>query len=119
MEKNQLNSETRVRCPGGGRKAQENKSTVVETFQTIIEPHVAEDPMNQKTRWLKISCAEVSEKMKAAGICVSRNIVSKLLKKHGFVKRKLQRKRACGQHVDRNQQFEIIANKKKSHEAIV
>ena len=87
MKKNQLNSETRVRSPGGGRKAQENKATVVKTFQAIIEPHVAGDPMNQEIRWLKISRAEISEKMKAAGICVSRNIISKLLKKHGFVKR--------------------------------
>ncbi len=33
-----------------------------------------------------------------------------------FVKRKLQRKRACGQHADRNQQFEIITNKKTTFE---
>ena len=87
MEKNQLNSETRVRSPGGGRKAQENKATVVKKFQVIIEPRVAGDPMNQEIHWLKISRAEINEKMKAAGICVSRNIISKLLKKHGFVKR--------------------------------
>ena len=72
--------------------------------------------MNQEIHWLKISRTEISEKMKAAGICVSRNIISKLLKKHGFVKRKLQLKRACGQHADRNQQFEIITNKKATFE---
>ena len=72
--------------------------------------------MNQEIRWLKISHAEISEKMNAAGICVSRNIISKLLKKHDFVKRKLQYKRTCGQHADRNQQFEIIMNERATFE---
>ncbi len=40
---------------------------------------------------------------------VSRNIVKKLLKKHGYVKRKALKKKAAGGHVDRNAQFERIA----------
>lgn len=46
--------------------------------------------------------------MKKFGINVSRNIIRKLLKKHNFVKRKIQRKKATGQFKDRDQQFKNI-----------
>jgi len=49
------------------------------------------------------------------GVHVSRNIVRKLLKKHKFKNRKMQRMKACGDNVDRNQQFEIISAKKESY----
>ncbi len=39
---------------------------------------------------------------------VSRNIVRKLLKKHGFVKRKMQRKKSTGEFKDREKQFKNI-----------
>ena len=70
--------------------------------------------MNEKIRWVKLTRSEISEKMKELGINVSRNIVKKLVKKHKFVKRKMQRKRSIGKSVHREEQFNnIIAEKEK------
>ncbi len=70
--------------------------------------------MNPKIRWIKLTRSEVSEKMKKLGIKASRNIVRKLMKKHNFVKRRMQRKKACGQSKDRDKQFKNIAIKKEN-----
>ena len=48
----------------------------------MIDAHIAGDPMNEKIRWLKLTRAEVGEKMREHGIKISRNIVRKLMKKH-------------------------------------
>ena len=64
--------------------------------------------MNSKIRWINLSRGEVSAKMKALGINVSRNIVRKLMKKHRLVKRKMQRKRAIGKSSVREEQFNNI-----------
>ena len=70
--------------------------------------------MDENIRWLKLTRAEVSEKMQEYGITVSRNIVRKLMKKHKFVKRKMQRKRSIGESADREEQFKnIILEKEK------
>jgi len=50
-------------------------------FLEVIDGHIAGDPMNEKTRWLKLTRAEVCEKMLAFDIKISRNIVRKLMKK--------------------------------------
>lgn len=68
--------------------------------------------MNSKIRWVKLTRAEISEKIREYGIKVSRNIVRKLMKKHHLKKRKMQRKRAIGKSLVREEQFEnIIAAK--------
>ncbi len=80
----------------------------------MIAEHIAGDPMNDKIRWIKLSRSEISEKMAVFDIKISRKIVKKLLKKHNFVKRKMQRKRSTGKSADREQQFQnIIAEKEK------
>jgi hypothetical protein len=78
----------------------------------VIENFIAGDPMNEKIRWLKLTRAEISERMKGFGINVSRNIVRKLMKKHNFVKRKMQRKRSLGKSANREEQFNNIAREK-------
>lgn len=81
-------------------------------FLRVIAEYIAGDPMNDKIRWVKLTRSEISDKMKELGIKVSRNIVKKLLKKHKFVKRKMQRKRSTGKSADREKQFNnIIAAK--------
>lgn len=70
--------------------------------------------MNENIRWLKLTRAEVSEKMREHDIKISRNIVRKLMKKHKLVKRKMQRKKPIGKSADREEQFKnIIAEKEK------
>jgi Rhodopirellula transposase DDE domain len=69
--------------------------------------------MNSRIRWVKLTRSEISEKMASLGLNVSRNIVKKLLKKHDFVKRKMQRKRSIGKSSDREEQFNNITAEKK------
>ena len=88
-------------------------SNIEEVFLKVIEDHMAGDPMNDNIRWVKLTRAEVSEKMKGQGVKVSRNIIRKLMKKHKLVKRKMQRKKACGQSKERDEQFRNIAAQKE------
>lgn len=71
--------------------------------------------MNAKIRWVKLSRTAISEKMASFDIIVSRKIVKKLLKKHNFVKRKMQRKISLGKSADREQQFKNIISEKEKY----
>ena len=68
-------------------------------YLTILKDHTAGDPMDEKIKWTDLTRAEISSFLKKKGFNVSRNIVKKLLKNHGYVKRKAvkksDRKRAC------------------------
>ena len=113
LKKNELLNPGQIRHEGGGRKQAIQKHTHIdEIFLKVIAEHVAGDPMNEKIRWVKLTRAEISEKMKPFGIKVSRHIVKKLLKKHNFVKRKMQRKRSIGKSADREEQFNNIISEK-------
>jgi len=79
----------------------------------VIAEHIAGDPMDAKIRWVKLSRSEISEKMASFEIKVSRKIVKILLKKHNFVKRKMQRKKSTGKSLDREQQFKNILSEKE------
>jgi len=77
-------------------------------FLSVVAAHTAGDPMNEKIKWTQLTRCQISVEMKKNGVLVSRNIVKKLLKKHKFVKRKIQRKKSTGEFQDRNKQFENI-----------
>ncbi len=98
------------RKTGGGRKQVLEKQTDIhEVFLSILKEHTAGDPMDDKVKWTNLTRAEIAALLAAKGSKVSRNIVAKLLKKHGYVKRKALKKKAAGGHVNRNAQFERIA----------
>jgi hypothetical protein len=67
--------------------------------------------------WTDLSCAEIQSRLKDQGFEVGRRIVKKLLYKHHFKKRKIQRRRAMKQVANRNEQFERIAQLKKEYAA--
>jgi len=107
------------RAPGGGRKSKlESIENIDGVFLEILKDHTAGDPMDAKVKWTNLSKGEIAERMKQKGIDVSRNIIKKLFKKHGYVKRKAQKKRASGPaHKDRNAQFENIAALREQYQA--
>jgi hypothetical protein len=84
-----------------------------EVFLSVISEHIAGDPMNENIKWIKLTRYQISVAMKKLGINVSRNIIRKLLKKHKFVKRKIQKKTATGKFKDRDKQFKNIVKIKK------
>ena len=65
--------------------------------------------MDETKKWTNLTCAKIGDLLAEDGFKVSRNIVRKLLKKNGYVKRKALKKKAAGGHVNRNAQFERIA----------
>ncbi|MCX7088138.1 MAG: hypothetical protein NTV00_08820 [Methylococcales bacterium] len=64
--------------------------------------------MDETKKWTNLSCAKIGSLLAEEGFKVSRNIVRKLLKKNGYVKRKALKMKAAGGHVNRNAQFETI-----------
>jgi transposase len=107
----------RNRKAGGGRKsALASHEAIDELFLAVLQEHTAGDPMNEQVKWTNLSVEVIKQRLKEAGIAVSRNIVRKLLKKHDYVKRKALKKKAAGGHVNRNAQFERIKTLRKDYE---
>jgi hypothetical protein len=72
--------------------------------------------MDKKIKWTNLTRHEIREKLGKKGIKVSVNLVKKLLKRHGFVKRKALKKTSTGQHKNRDQQFKKIAKLRAKYE---
>ena len=103
---------------GGGRKATiatKVNLDIDQVFLSVINEYIAGDPMDESVRWVKLTRGEISKKIAAFGIKVSRNIVRKLLKKHDFVKRKMQREIIGGIYENWNEQFQNIIGYKQEY----
>jgi Rhodopirellula transposase DDE domain len=86
------------------------------TFRQVLEDHTAGDPMRLEVKWTNLSRRQIAKRMKDLGTPVSRDVVSQLLKKHGYRRRKALKKKTMGpRHPDRNAQFENIARLKKKY----
>lgn len=109
-------TENRIRRKGGGRKPSiEIVENIDEVFLKVIDDYIAGDPMDEKIRWTNLSQKQIAEKMQEQGICISVTVVKKLLKKHGFTKRKALKKKPIGTTIHRNEQFENIAQLKEKY----
>lgn len=114
IKKKEIIDADRVRREGGGRIPSDVQyKDMDETFLSVISAHIAGDPMDEEIKWVKLTRHQISLEMKKLGVSASRNIVRKLLKKHGFVKRKIQRKRSTGECQYRDKQFRNIEKIKK------
>lgn len=109
IELNNDMSQSRIRRPGGGRTSKlENQDNIDEAFLAVLQKHTAGDPMEEKVKWTNLTRGEICKEMAKKGIKISRNIVKKLFKRHGYVKRKALKKSSMGEHKDRDQQFKRI-----------
>jgi len=96
---NELNEENslppnRNRHRGGGWKSVvEKQPRMTETFLFLIKEHTAGDPEDEARKWTNLSCADIGALLAEKGFKVSRNIIRKLLKQNGYVKRKALKKR--------------------------
>lgn len=97
----------RIRKKGAGRKQVINIiENIDEVFLNVIDDHIAGDPMDEKIRWTNLSHKKIAAKMKEAGIIISVTVIKKMLKKHGFKKRKAFKNKPIGTSKNRNEQFE-------------
>jgi hypothetical protein len=93
----------------------ETDAALEENFLKVLEDHTAGDPMRTDVKWTNLSRRQVAQRMTALGTPVSRDVVSQLLRKHRFRRRKSLKKKTMGHHRDRNAQFEKIARLKKQY----
>ena len=72
----------RVRHPGGGRKCIEDQQPeVLDALESIMEGHIAGDPMNAAVRWTDLNLTHIREKLRARGFSLSDKTVTRLVKK--------------------------------------
>ena len=71
--------------------------------------------MSENLKWTNLSRRQISRKLEELGTPANKDTVSRLLYEQGFRRRKPQKKRTMGQHVDRNAQFENIEQLKKEY----
>ena len=84
----------RIRKEGAGRKPIYDKHPNLDSvFLKVLKEHTAGDPMNIKIIWTDLTKNEIINLMEKEDIKISGKIVGDLLKKHGYVKRKIQKKR--------------------------
>ena len=82
-------------------------------FLLRLKEHTAGEPMDEKVKWTNLTGSELVNLLSGKGFKVSRNIVKKLLKKPGYVKRKALKKNCAKENVNRNAQFERLAELKE------
>jgi hypothetical protein len=88
---------------------------IEENFLTVLQDHTAGDPMRTEVKWTNLSRRQIAGRMAELCTPVSRDVVSQLLRKHGYRKRKALKKKTMGHHGDRNAQFEKIACLRKKY----
>ncbi|MBL0716973.1 MAG: ISAzo13 family transposase [Desulfosarcina sp.] len=109
LKEPETNSMSGIRAKGGGRKqAIETIPGINKVFLRVIKDSTAGDPMDANIKWTNLSLKQISQKMADLGISVSITVVKKLLKKHGFKKRKALKNKTIGSCENRNEQFENI-----------
>ena len=108
----------RIRSKGGGRKSSEQTHAGLdEAFWAALKDDIAGDPMNEQTRWTHLTHKQIKQCLsEQSGICVSVQVIKKLLKKHGFKRRKAQKKETLKQVVGRDEQFGRIAELKAQYQ---
>jgi Rhodopirellula transposase DDE domain len=103
-------NQKRIRRTGGGRKTRDSQiPDLNERFLEVLKNHTAGDPMSDQIKWTNLTHQQIVEGLKAQETIVSTTVVKKLLKKHGYVKRKAQKQQTTGSTKNRNEQFENLA----------
>ena len=105
-----LPGKRRNRKKGGGRKQTIKKIRDIDAvFLDILKNHTAGNPMDEKVIWTDLTVPQLIERLKNTGIRVGKHVVKKLLKKHGYKKRKMCKSIKTGSCENRNEQFENIS----------
>jgi Rhodopirellula transposase DDE domain len=80
-----------------------------EAFLEIVDPCTAGDPDQDGVLWTNLSRPKIAEELSRRGFFVGVSIVAQLLDRHRLGRRKICKTLPMGQHADRDQQFQIIA----------
>jgi hypothetical protein len=83
-----------IRRAGGGRKSyEESHPDIDEQFLDVLAEYTAGDPMNEQIRWTNLTAQEIADRLlERHDISVSVTVTKQLLDKHGYRRRKIQKK---------------------------
>ncbi len=101
----------RIRKKGGGRKPYYIKKgqELDEKFLEVLREHTAGDPMDEKVRWTNLTHNEIVEALRIDhNLGVSRTVVRKLLKKHGYRRRKAQKRLGFKKDIENRAWFKSL-----------
>lgn len=99
-----------IRKAGGGRKGyEEHHPNIDEQFLEVLKEYTAGDPMDEKVVWTDLTPEEIAKFMEQKHqVKVSKTVIKKLLKKHGYRRRKAQKKKTMKTVANRDEQFKNI-----------
>jgi hypothetical protein len=108
------------RQSGGGRKGYEEKHPGIDDqFLKVLNDHTAGDPMNEQVIWTDLMPQEIAERLEEDHqVKVSKTVIRKMLKKHGFRRRKAQKKETLKSVPQRDEQFGRIAELLAQYRAV-
>src|SRR5664280_3873866 len=93
---------------GGKKKIIETVENNDEVFVEILKDHTAGSSIDKDIKWTNLSLKEISKDFESKNMNITPHVVKQLLKKHGFVERKIQKTVTMKDCKDRNEQFEKI-----------
>jgi hypothetical protein len=109
--------QNRIRRPGGGRKPIDDVIPELNgAFLQVLQEHTAGSPMNPDLKWTNLTQQQIKDHLaQDHGIEISVTVVKRLLKHHGFIRRKAQKRTRTGEHAQRDAQFQKIAKLKENY----
>jgi len=112
-EKRQLDA-GRIRKPGGGRKAKLVKDpTLLTDLERLVEPATRGDPM-RLLLWTSKSLRHLEEALQALGHVACPHVIADCLRELGYSLQANRKTREGGGHMDRDAQFQYIADQAKA-----
>jgi hypothetical protein len=100
---------------GGGKKILDKIENIDEVFLEILKEHTAGSPMDETIKWTNLGQRDISKAFQERGYTVSEHVVKQLLKKHQYVRRKMQKAKTMKEVENRNEQFENINKLKEKY----
>ena len=112
-------TQPRIRRPGGGRKPRDEVIPELhDAFLQVLRDHTAGSPMNAEVKWTHLTYQQIADHLvHDHGIPISVTVVKRLLRHHGFVRRKALKRTRTGESKNRDAQFQHIAQLKTIYDA--
>lgn len=111
--------QSRIRRPGGGRKPlDEVLPGLDDAFLQVLRDHTAGSPINEAIKWTNLTHQQIVDHLADDhGLVISVTVVKRLLRHHGFVRRKAQKRTRTGESVNRDAQFQNISQLQEAYRA--
>lgn len=104
----------RIRNAGGGRKAKLVKdATLLKDLEGLVDPATRGDPM-QLLLWTSKSLRRLEQSLRGMGHSVCPHVIADCLRELGYSLQSNRKTKEGSEHLDRDEQFQYIADQAKS-----